>query len=162
MPALITALADPDVNVRHAAAASLGQIGDLTGGDAPGGCPAGPSPGSPYPDVHTLGEIAEVRARPRRSSSSLATSFFRGPALEALGGLADRDALPRLVEHLHDPEPVLRNAAIRAVVAIEERATAAGESLDPEVQAVLRREDLVTHLLEMLRDQATPRTSARR
>ena len=42
--------------------------------------------------------------------------------------------------------------AIRAVVAIEQRATAAGESLDPEVQAALRREDLVDHLLATLGD----------
>ena len=51
--------------------------------------------------------------------------------MEALGRLAGRDALPRLLPHLYDADPALRNAAIRAVVAIEQRATAAGESLDP-------------------------------
>ena len=55
--------------------------------------------------------------------------------------------------YLLDPDPALRNSAIRAVVEIEQRATAAGESLDPEVQAALRREELVDHLLAMLADE---------
>jgi len=64
-----------------------------------------------------------------------------------------RDALPRIARHLLDPDPALRNAAIRAVVEIEQRATASGESLDPEVQATLRHEELITHLVGMLADE---------
>jgi HEAT repeat protein len=147
---LIAALADVDVNVRHAAAASLGQIGDRAA-VMPLVEALRTEPWLTYPAIHALGEIRDPRAAPALLDL-LGDEFFRGPALEALGSLADRSALPRLVPHLHDPEPVLRNAAIRAVVAIEERATAAGESLDPEVQAALKREDLVGHLLEMLSD----------
>ena len=72
--------------------------------------------------------------------------------LTALGRLAGREALPRLLPHLSAADPALRNAAIQAVVAIEQRATAEGESLDPEVQAALRRKDLVDHLLALLED----------
>ena len=71
--------------------------------------------------------------------------------MEALGRLAGRGTLARLVPHLYDPDVTLRNVAIHAVVSIEQRATAAGESLDPAVQAALRREDLVDHLLTTLR-----------
>ena len=72
-----------------------------------------------------------------------------------------RGAARALLPHLYDPDPALRNVAIQAVVAIEQRATAAGESLDPEVQAALRREDLVDHLLVALLARTTPRTAAR-
>jgi HEAT repeat protein len=147
---LMTALLDPDVNVRHAAAAALGQIGDPAA-VMPLVDALRTEPWLTYPAIHALGEIADPRAAPALLDL-LDDEFFRGPALEALGGLADRTALSRLVPHLQDPEPVLRNAAIRAVVAIEERATAAGESLDPEVQKALRRDDLVAHLLDMLGD----------
>ena len=79
--------------------------------------------------------------------------MLRAPALEALGRVAGRDALARIAPHLLDPDPALRNAAIRAVVEIEQRATASGESLDPEVQAALKHEDLVAHLIGMLADE---------
>ncbi len=148
---LILAMRDPDVNVRHAAAASLGQIGAreavpplidaLTA-----------EPWLQYPAIHALGEIADPRAAPALLEL-LGDEFFRGPALEALGRLADRDALPRIVPYLYDPEPALRNLAVRAVVEIEQRATAGGVSLDPEVQAALARGDLVDHLLQTLSDE---------
>jgi HEAT repeat protein len=69
--------------------------------------------------------------------------------------VAGREALARVAVHLLDPDPAVRNAAIRAVVEIEQRATASGESLDPEVQATLRREELVAHLIGMLADEET-------
>ena len=49
-----------------------------------------------------------------------------------------------------------------SIVTIEQRATSEGESLDPEVQAALRREGLIDHLLEMLadEDQQLKRTGA--
>ncbi|HEX9202685.1 MAG TPA: HEAT repeat domain-containing protein, partial [Vicinamibacteria bacterium] len=148
---LIAALEDPDVNVRHAAATSLGQIG------SPEAVPSliaalRDEPWLQYPSIHALGEIGDPRATPALLDL-LGDEFFRGPALEALGRLAGREALPRLIPHLYDPEPALRNAAIRAVVEIEQRATAGGESLDPEVQAALRRQDLVDHLLTSLSDE---------
>ncbi len=153
MPALIHALSDPDVNVRHAAAASLGQMG------APEAVPRliealRSEPWLQYPAIHALGEIGDPRAAPALLEL-LDDEFFRAPALEALGRVAGREALPRIAAHLLDPDPTLRNAAIRAVVEIEQRATASGESLDPEVQAALRREELVAHLIDMLADEET-------
>ena len=148
---LIGALGDSDLNVRHSAAASLGQlrareavprlIDALTS-----------EPWLQYPAINALGEIGEPQAVPALLGL-LDDALLRGAVLDAVGRLAGREALPQLVPHLYDPDPVLRNMAIRAVVAIEERATAAGESLDPEVQAALRREDLVDHLILTLVDE---------
>jgi HEAT repeat protein len=149
--ALVRALSDPNANVGHAAAASLGQIG------SPQAVPRliealRSEPWLQYPAIHALGAIADSRAAPALLDL-LDDDFLRAPALEALGRLAGRDALPRIARHLLDPDPGLRNAAIRAVVEIEQRATASGESLDPSVQATLRREDLVSHLIAMLTDE---------
>lgn len=157
---LLGALQDPDVNVRHAAASSLGQIG---AGEAVPQLIASlrSEPWLQYPAIHALGEIGDPRAT-APLLELLPDEMLRGPLLEALGRLAGRDALPGLLPYLNDPDPALRNLAIRAVVAIEQRATAAGESLDPDVQAALRREDLVDHLLLGLRDDEaqTRRTAA--
>ncbi len=152
-PALIDSLADPDVNVRHAAAASLGRM------KAPEAVPRliealRSEPWLQYPAIHALGEIGDSRAAPPLLEL-LDDEFLRAPALEALGQVAQRDALPRIAAHLLDPDPALQNAAIRAVVEIEQRATASGQSLDPSVQAALRREELVEHLVEMLADEET-------
>src|SRR6185436_3501483 len=98
-----------------------------------------------FPAIHALGEIADPRAA-GALLELLDDEMLRAPVIEALGRLAGREALPRLLPHLYDPDPALRNAAIQAVVAIEQRATEAGESLDPGVQAALRRQDLVDHL----------------
>ena len=148
---LVEALSDPDVNVRHAAATSLGQIGSPLAVprlvDALRG-----EPWLQYPALHALGEIGDPRAAPALLPL-LDDEMLRAPALEALGRLAGREALARIAPHLLDPDPALRNAAIRAVVEIEQRATASGESLDPEVQAALKREDLVAHLIGMLADE---------
>ena len=160
VPPLIDALSDPDLNVRHAAAASLGQIG------SPDAVPAlvgilRAEPWLQFPAIHALGEIGDPRAA-TALLELLDDELLRGPVMDALGRLAGREALPRLIPRLYDPDPGLRNAAIHAVVAIEQRATAQGESLDPEVQAALRREDLVDHLLAMLEDgdPQSRRTSA--
>ena len=151
VPALIEALDDADVNVRHAAAASLGQIGApeavlplvrVLQGEA----------WLQYPAIYALGELGDVRAT-SPLLELLDNELLRGPVMEALGRVADREALPALIPFLHDSDPGLRNAAIRAVVAIEQRATAAGESLDPNVQEALRRQDLVDHLLLSLSDE---------
>jgi HEAT repeat protein len=148
---LIGAMRDADVNVRHAAAASLGQIGAKEA--VPPLIEAlEAEPWLQYPAIHALGEIADPRAAPALLGL-LEDEFFRGPALEALARLADRAALPRIVPYLYDSEPALRNLAVRAVVEIEQRATAGGESLDPDVQAALAREDLVDHLLTTLSDE---------
>ena len=157
---LIDALKDADINVRHAAATSLGQVGareavlplvDVLRAE----------PWLQYPAINALGEIGDPRAA-AALLELLDDELLRGPVMEALGRLAGREALPRLVPHLYDADPTLRNMAIQAVVAIEQRATAGGESLDPEVQAALRREDLVDHLLATLGDDdpQNRRTSA--
>jgi HEAT repeat protein len=147
---LIAALEDTDVNVRHAAAVSLGQA------RAAGAVPAlvralSDEPWIQFAAIGALGLIGDPAATPA-VVPLLADDMLRGPALEALGRLAGREALPHLVPHLFDSDPTLRNAAIQAVVAVEQRATAAGESLDPEVQQALRRSDLVDHLLLTLAD----------
>jgi len=149
--ALIGALADPDVNVRHAAAASLGQIG------SPEAVPAliqvlEGEPWLQYPAINALSEIGDPRAVPPLLGL-LGEEMLTAPVLEALGRLAGREALPSIVGFLHHEDPVLRNGAIRAVVQIEQRATFDGQSLDPAVQAALKREDLIDHLLETLRDE---------
>ena len=84
-----------------------------------------------------------TRGQPPRSSSCSTTSCCAPPRSRRWASVAGREALARIAPHLLDPDPALRNVAIRAVVEIEQRATASGESLDPEVQAALRREDLV-------------------
>ncbi|HXY40705.1 MAG TPA: HEAT repeat domain-containing protein, partial [Vicinamibacteria bacterium] len=150
---LISALSDPDVNVRHAAATSLGQLGAREA--VPRLIEAlGEGPWLQYPALHALGEIGDPRAAPALLQL-LDDELLRGPALEALGRLAGRDAIARITRHLLDPDPDLRNAAIRAVVEIEQRATSAGESLDPRVEAALKREELLAHLLAMLDDEET-------
>ena len=63
-----------------------------------------------YPAIHALGEIGDAARGAGRSSSCSATSCCAAPVLEALGRLAGRDALPRLVPHLYDPDAALRNA----------------------------------------------------
>jgi HEAT repeat protein len=151
VPGLVAALADPDTNVRHAAATSLGQIGSQAAVPRLVEALRG-EPWLQYPALHALGEIADPRAAPALVAL-LDDDLLRGPALDALARLAGRDALPRIARHLLDPDPGLRNSAIRAVVEIEQRATASGESLDPEVQATLKREELVTHLVSMLADE---------
>src|SRR5258708_4977685 len=84
--------------------------------------PGPPEPGAlreepwpPPPPIHALGELGDPRAAPALLDL-LDDEFSRGPALEALGRVAGRDARPRLIPHLYDPEPALRNVAIRAVV----------------------------------------------
>jgi HEAT repeat protein len=149
-----------DLNVRHAAAASLGQIGDPLAVQALVEV-LRTEPWLQYPAINALGEIGDPLAAPALLDL-LDDEMLRTPAMEALGRLAGREALPRLVPHLYDPDPLLRNMAIQAVVAIEQRATASGESLDPEVQAALRRGGLVDHLLETLAadDPSDRRTAA--
>src|SRR4030095_13624383 len=150
VPALIAALSDPDVNVRHAAAASLGQVG-APEAVAPLIDVWPPEPWLQYPAIHALGEIGDPRAE-APLLALLGDELLRAPVMEALGRLAGREALAHLMPHLYDSDVTLRNVAIHAVVSIEQRATAAGESLDPAVQAALRREDLVDHLLPTLRE----------
>ena len=154
-------LGDPDEEVRNFAAVMLGERRDGAGGgaaDRGAGRPrrqrAPRGRGQPGPDRRPRARCTRssrsctaspgcstrpstrwpswaTRAARPRCWSCWPTSMLRGPVLEALGRLAGREALPRLVPHLYDPDPTLRNMAIQAVVAIEQRATAAGESLDP-------------------------------
>ena len=148
---LIAALRDPDVNVRHAAAASLGQIGAPEAVPRPRRGPAGRAldavPGHPGPG----------RDRgPRAAAALLALlddPLFRGPALEALG----RAGRARRTPALRAPplRPRARRCATRPSGPWWRSSSGpppAGESLDPEVQEALRREDLVAHLLGMLSD----------
>src|SRR5262245_40806495 len=148
--ALIRALQDQDVNVRHAAAASLGQIGSREA-VSPLIEALRTEPWLQYPAITALGEIGDSRATPALLEL-LSDEMLRGPVLEALGRVAGREALRHLIPGLYAADPVLRNLAIKAVVSIEQRATAEGESLDPDVQAALRRGDLVEHLLHTLDD----------
>ena len=150
VPALIRALQDADVNVRHAAAASLGQIGSPDA-VAPLIQALRTEPWLQYPAISALAEIGDPKAAPALMEL-LDDELVQGPVLEALGRIGGREALKRLIPRLYDPDPTLRNLAVRAVVAIEQRATAAGQSLDPEVQEALRQGDLVLHLLETLGD----------
>jgi HEAT repeat protein len=147
---LVDALGDPDLNVRHAAATSLGQIGSADALE-PLVRALRTEPWLQYPAINALAAIGDPRAAPPLLGL-LDDDLLRGPVLEALGHLAGREALPRLIPHLYAPDPAIRNLAIQAVVAIEQRATAGGESLDPGVQEALRREDLVDHLLATLGD----------
>ena len=151
MAPLIAALQDPDVNVRHAAAASLGQIGDPEA-VLPLMAVLRGEPWLQYPAIHALGEIGDPRAAPALLEL-LDDEMLRGTGPGGAGpaGRAARPC-PTSCRTSTIPDPALRNVAIQAVVAIEQRATAGGESLDPEVQAALRREGLVDHLLATLED----------
>ena len=150
VPSLIAALGDADVNVRHGAATSLGQIGSPEA-VVPLIEVLRTEPWLQYPAINALGALGDARATPALLDM-LDEELLRAPAIEAIGRIAGRDALARLIPHLHDPDPAVRNAAIHAVVSIEQRATAAGDSLDPDLQEALRREDLVDHLLGTLGD----------
>src|SRR5882672_2746759 len=124
--AAVPALSDPDVNVRHAGAASLGQIGAAEA-VVPLIDVLRTEPWLQYPAIHALGEIGDARAE-SPLLDLLGDELLRAPVIEALGRLAGRGALARLVPHLYVPDVTLRNVAIPPVVSIEQRATASAAS----------------------------------
>ena len=81
-----------------------GQIGVAGGGAPARSTRCAPSPGSST-RPSTPSARSATRGPRRRSSSCSTTSCFRGPALEALGRLAGREALPRI-----DPAPLRSRA----------------------------------------------------
>ena len=151
VPGLVAALSDPDTNVRHAAATSLGQIGSQAGR-------AAARRGAARRAVAAVPGAARARRdrRPARGARARGAARRRAAARARARRARAPGAARRAAAHRAPParpRPRARNAAIRAVVEIEQRATASGESLDPAVQAALRREELVTHLVAMLADE---------
>ncbi len=141
---------DTDPNVRHSAAVALGQIGAATA--VPHLIQAlRQEPWLQYATIGALCQIGDTRAVPAMVEL-LDETLFTVPALEALGAMADRGVLGAVIPRLSDPDPAVRNEAIRTVASIEQRATAEGASLDPGVQQALRHGDLAEHLLGMLED----------
>ena len=106
-----------------------------------------PVPGHPRP-----GRDRRPARGARRSWSCSTTRCCAGRSWRPWAGWPGARRCRGCCRTCTTPIPAMRNVAIHAVVAIEQRATAEGESLDPEVQAALRREDLVDHLLAMLED----------
>ena len=150
VPPLLALLGDADEEVRNFAAVMLGSLRDARA-VMPLVAALRSEAWLQYPAITALGEIGDPRAT-QALLELMDDELLRGPVMEALGRLAGREALPHLVPRLYDADAALRNIAIQAVVAIEQRATAGGDSLDPEVQAALRREDLVDHLIATLGD----------
>ncbi len=148
---LITALEDENVNVRHAAAMSLGQIGSPAAVQ-PLIAVLRAEPWLQFSAIFALGAIGDPAAT-SALVDLLGDESLRGAVIEALGLVGGREVLRHIVPYLYDSDPALRNIAIQSVVAIEQRATALGSSLDPEVQAALAREDLVEHLIHALSDE---------
>ena len=141
---------DTDPNVRHSAAVALGQIG------ASSAVPQliralRQEPWLQYATIRALRQIGDLRAVPAMVEL-LEETLFTVPALEALAAMADRSVLADVIPRLSDSDPAVRNQAIRTVASIEQRATAEGASLDPDVQKALRHGDLAEHLLGMLED----------
>ena len=73
LPGLIDALKDGDVNVRHAAAASLGQIG-AAAAVLPLVHVLQDEPWLQYPAIHALGELGDARAAPALAPALAAPS----------------------------------------------------------------------------------------
>lgn len=137
VPALISALVDIDLNVKHAAAESLGRIRDdravlplieaLTG-----------DMWLQFPAAMALGELADSRA----VGPLVALLEIPGanmPAIQALGKIGDPAALGPLSKLLEDEEPSLREWTLEAVAAILARWPDSGENLlvSPRVSELL-------------------------
>jgi HEAT repeat protein len=127
VPALIKALVDGDLNVKHAAAESLGRIRDdravlplieaLTG-----------DMWLQFPAAMALGELADSRA----VGPLVALLEMPGanmPAIQALGKIGDPAALGPLGKLLEDEEPSLREWTLEAVAAIFARWPDSGDNL---------------------------------
>lgn len=112
--ALIKALADPDMNVKHAAAEALGKIGDRRAVD-PLIQALTTDMWLQFSAAIALGDIGDSRAvGPLINLLSVPGSNV--PAIQALGKLADPEALKPLTCFLDDGEPALREWALEAVV----------------------------------------------
>jgi HEAT repeat protein len=114
VPALIRALEDTDMNVKHAAAEALGKIGDRRAVE-PLICLLSTDMWLQFPAAIALGDIGDSRA-----VAPLVTLLdmpgANVPAIQALGKLAHLSALEPLSAYLSDDEPSLREWALEAVV----------------------------------------------
>jgi HEAT repeat protein len=114
VPALIKALADPDMNVKHAAAEALGRIGDRRAVE-PLICALSTDMWLQFPAAMALGEIGDPRAvAPLVTLLSMPGANV--PAIQALGKLAHPEALVPLTAFLEDDEPALLEWALESVV----------------------------------------------
>jgi HEAT repeat protein len=116
VPALIKALADPDMNVKSAAAEALGKIGDRRAVE-PLICALSTDMWLQFPAAIALGEIGDPRAvAPLVTLLPVPGSNI--PAIQALGRLAHASALEPLAGFLEDEEQALREWSLEAVVEI--------------------------------------------
>lgn len=114
VPALINALGDPDMNVKHAAAEALGKIGDRRAVE-PLICSLSTDMWLQFPAAMALGEIGDPRAvAPLVTLLSMPGANV--PAIQALGKLAHPAALEPLTAFLEDDEPALLEWALESVV----------------------------------------------
>jgi HEAT repeat protein len=114
VPALMKALADPDLNVKHSAAEALGKIGDSRAVE-PLIDALMMDMWLQFPATIALGDIGDSRAV-KPLIKLLAIPGANAPAIQALGKLADPSALQPLSAFLEDNEPALREWALEAVV----------------------------------------------
>jgi HEAT repeat protein len=114
VPALIKALTDPDMNVKHAAAEALGKIGDRRAVE-PLICALSTDMWLQFPAAMALGEIGDPRAV-APLVTLLAMPGANVPAIQALGKLAHPSALGPLAAFLEDDEPALLEWALESVV----------------------------------------------
>ncbi len=114
VPALIKALVDPDMNVKHAAAEALGKIGDRRAVE-PLICALSTDMWLQFPAAIALGEIGDPQAV-EPLVALLAMPGANVPAIQALGRLAHPSSLGSLAVFLQDDEPSLVEWALEAVV----------------------------------------------
>ncbi len=114
VPGLINALADFDMNVKHAAAEALGKIGDRRAVE-PLIQALTTDMWLQFPAAIALGDIGDYRAV-APLVNLLSVPGANVSAIQALGKLAQPEALKPLAGFLDDDEPALREWALEAVV----------------------------------------------
>jgi len=141
---LVRALDDVALPVREQAAVALGEIGDARAVQPLVRKLSDPAAGITSVAAFALGKIGSAEAFPALAAAAqLGPSARRVAAVEAIGRLPDERATEFLSVTVSDPDPVVRTAALRAIVEREDpvaELSLVSELLreaSPEVQAVI-------------------------
>lgn len=120
LPAVLPCLGDPSARVRAQAADALGRIGDESAAPA-----IGPLLGDPDPDVRGKAAAALIQvggidgvlqaAETIRAMLNSQDAGERKAVASLLGSVRIRYFLPPLLNLVHDPEPDVRAAAVKAL-----------------------------------------------
>ena len=155
IPSLVEALRDSDANVSAAAAENLGKIGDPR---AAGPLVEALATGDVWFRYSVLGALARIgEPVPFALFAPLASdSLLKRPVFECLGAVGDRDAVPVLLEGLHERVRAVREAAACALVRLRGRLPAVYAREMDDLLAGLRGKPCVEDLIASL--DSTERT----